>query len=82
MDDLAQNIVTLSGMVRDPYLKKMIDEMQAKVPFQIISNVRPFSETDMIDSDFIKANHDALVRLNSKLKSSLLELKRAEIAWE
>jgi hypothetical protein len=36
----------------------------------------------MVDSEFIKGDYDALVRLHRALKSSLMELRRAEVAYE
>jgi len=36
----------------------------------------------MVDSEFIKGDYDALVRLHRALKSALMQLRRAEVAYE
>ena len=46
----------------------MIDSILAKCPFEVVNSTKPFSSVDMIDSDYVRADYDALVRLNRKLK--------------
>jgi hypothetical protein len=59
-------------------LKKLLDEILAICPLDMVRSVRPFSKREMLNVEFINGDYEALVNLNQKLKYSIHECKRTE----
>jgi hypothetical protein len=77
-----QNLLTIQRNVRDLDLKNCIDQIQQQIPIEAISATSAFERNDMLDPSFKKQDLQALVKLNARIVKCLLQIQRAESAYE
>ena len=69
-------------MMSDHTHKRIIDDMLAKCPMEVVNRLQPYRSKDMMASEYVRADYKALVTLNANLSNQLLDTKRREVTYE
>ena len=82
LEDLIQTILTLRKQTYDTQVLRLMDDMIAQCPLDMVNRLQPYHSNDMLDEKYRAFSFQKLVGLNRKLKFQLLDAKRREVAYE
>ena len=72
----------MANLITDEELKGYADIVLQQCPIDIVNSVRPFATAGRLHWRLRSMNYRALVRINTKLKKAMQEVKRTEVAYE
>lgn len=69
LEDVIQNALTLKRMTTDHNHRKLIEEMISRCPLEVVNRLQPYKSKDEVAVEFVKADYEALIALNARLKN-------------